>query len=360
MLRLYQSLIRGPMYNTPDFGRFLTAVRRGIPDRVPPCELSVDTEVKELFLGRPIATPRDDVEFWLRAGYDYIVVSTKGQPIPDEVSQEALAYPAGEKTHEHRWAVSGQGAVTNQQAFDAYPWITAAQVDYRAVDELRSLLPDGMRVIANLGPLYSGVWRLMGLEAFSMALVDDPELVAAIYRQVGELCVQIAEANAQKEWVGALWLGDDIAYDKSLLTSPAVFRRYALPYYRRIGEVCRKYNKPLIYHSDGNFLPVIDDLIDVAGISALHPFEPKAMDIRQVKRDYGHRVALVGNVDVDLLSRGTPGAVAARTRELLREIAPGGGYLLGSSNSIPYYVPLANYRAMLDTLARFGEYPISL
>ncbi|MCC7353117.1 MAG: nucleoside 2-deoxyribosyltransferase [Anaerolineae bacterium] len=345
------------MRKTPDFGRFLTALRRGTPDRVPPCELSVDTEVKELFLGRSIASPRDDVEFWLRASYDYIIVSTKGQPIPDEVSQEALAYPAGQRVHEHRWAVSGQGAVTSWQTFASYPWITAAQVDYRAVDDLRSLLPDGMMAVANQGPLYSGVWRLMGMEAFSLALVDNPELGAAVYRQVGELSVQIAETNAQTEWVGALWLGDDIAYDKTLLTSPAIFRRYALPYYQRIGEVCRKYNKPLIYHSDGNVLPVLEDLIEEAGIAALHPIEPKAMDIRQVKREYGQRVALIGNVDVDLLSRGTPDAVAARTRELLREIAPGGGYLLGSSNSIPYYVPLANYRAMLDTLARFGEYP---
>jgi len=122
----------------------------------------------------------------------------------------------------------------------------------------------------------------------------------------------------------------------------------------------RRYGRPLIYHSDGNVLPVVDDLIVEVGISALHPIEPKAMDIRQLKRDYGSRVALMGNVDVDLLSRGTADMVAEQTKELLRDIAPGGGYLLGSSNSIPYYIPLANYRAMLDTLGRFGSYPISL
>jgi uroporphyrinogen decarboxylase len=80
------------------------------------------------------------------------------------------------------------------------------------------------------------------------------------------------------------------------------------------------------------------------------------MDIRRIKQDYGRRVAVIGNVDVDLLSRGTPQAVADRTRELIQEIAPGGGYLLGSSNSIPYYVPLANYRSMLDTLLEHGTY----
>jgi uroporphyrinogen decarboxylase len=190
-----------------------------------------------------------------------------------------------------------------------------------------------MLAITDQGPLFSGAWRLMGLESFSYALVENPGLVAAVFEKVGELSIKIAETNCQKDWVGALWLGDDSAYGETLMTSPKVFRQYALPYYQRIGEVCRRYGKPLIY---------------------------QAMDIRQLKRDYGSRMALIGNVDVDLLSRGTPDMVAARTKELLRDIAPGGGYLLGSSNSITYNVPLENYRAMLDTLERFGSYPLSL
>ena len=348
------------MSKVPDFHRFLTAVMRGIPDRVPQVEIHVDTEIKELFLGHPLATLRDEVGFWVEAGYDYVFVSTKGQPISDRTSRETLLEELSGTVHEHQWAVSGCGQVSSWEAFASYPWITEAEVDYSAVDGLRKLLPEGMLAVSNIGPLYSGVWRLMGLESFSCALNEDPDLISAIYEKVGELCVKILETNAQKEWVGALSFGDDIAYDKTLLTSPAVFRHYALPYYRKIGAIGRRYGKPLIYHSDGNVLPVLDDLIDKAGISALHPIEPKAMDIRQLKRDYGGRVALMGNVDVDLLSRGTPDMVAARTRDLLHDIAPGGGYLLGSSNSIPYYVPLENYRAMLDTLERFGSYPISL
>jgi len=343
---------------TPDFHRFLTAVRGGIPDRVPACELSVDVEVKELFLGHPVATARDDVEFWRSAGYDYVVVSTHGQPIADAVSDHISPDQSGEGRQRsvHRWAISGLGRVATWEAYDAYPWIGAAEVDYGPVDGLADLLPDGMMAVANQGPLYSGVWRLMGLEAFSFALLGDPELIAAVCERVVELSLKIAEANAQRDWVGALWLGDDIAYDRALLSSPAVFRRYALPYYRRIGEICRRYSKLRLYHSDGNVLAVIEDLIEDAGIAALHPIEPRAMDIRRIKQDYGGRVAVIGNVDVDLLSRGTPQAVADRTRELIQEIAPGGGYLLGSSNSIPYYVPLANYRSMLGTLLEHGTY----
>ena len=275
------------MKTEPNFQRFLTAVRRGVPDRVPQAEIHVDTEIKELVLGRPLATLRDEVEFWIAAGYDYVFVSTPGQPIADYTSEETLPNQLKGAVHQHRWAVSGCGQVSSWEAFARYPWITEAEVDYTAVDGLRELLPEGMLAVANQGPLYSGVWRLMGLESFSCALIENPDLIAAIYKQVGELCVRIVETNAQKEWVGAIGLGDDIAYDRTLLTSPAVFRRFALPYYRQIGQICRRYGKPLIYHSDGNVLPVLDDLIEEAGISALHPIEPKAMDIRQLKRDFG-------------------------------------------------------------------------
>jgi uroporphyrinogen decarboxylase len=319
----------------------------------------VDTEVKDLFLGRPIATLRDEVDFWLHAGYDYVIVSTPGQPISDVVTHEPVTCRQSGGTHDHRWAVSGLGDVSTWEKFEAYPWITDAEVNYGPVDGLRDLLPDGMLAIANQGPLFSGAWRLMGLEAFSYALAEAPDLVAAVFEKLGELSIKIAETNCQKEWVGAVWLGDDIAFGTTLMTSPEVFRQHALPYYRRIGEVCRRHDKPLIYHSDGNVLPVIDDLIETVGIAALHPLEPKAMNIRQVKRDYGDCVALIGNVDVDLLSRGTPDMVAAETKQLLRDIAPEGGYLLGSSNSITYYTPLENYRAMLSTLRDFGTYPIS-
>ena len=345
---------------SPDFGRFMTAVRGGTPDRVPAWEVHVDTEIKELFLGRPIRTLRDEVDFWINAGYDYVFVSTKGQPIPDQMSEELVTHQQGQTMHLHQRAVGGQGRVTNWQEFEAYPWITAAEVDYSIIDGLRSLLPDGMLAVANVGPLYSGVWRLMGLEACSFALMELPELIEAIFDRVGGLLVDILETCAQKEWVGALSLGDDIAYDKGLMTSPAVFRHYALPYFRRIGALARRYGKPLVYHSDGNVLPVIEDLIEDVGISALHPIESKAMDIGQMKRDYGSRVALMGNVDVDLLSRGTPDMVIAETKQLLHDIAPGGGYLLGSGNSVTYYVPLENYRAMLATLRQFGFYPIVL
>ena len=92
----------------------------------------------------------------------------------------------------------------------------------------------------------------------------------------------------------------------------------------------------------------------------LQPIEPKAMDIVELKNQVQGKLCLIGNVDVDLLARGTPKQIRQKTRDLLRDVAPGGGYCLGSGNSVPNYVQVENYRAMVETVHEFGSYPITL
>jgi uroporphyrinogen decarboxylase len=85
------------------------------------------------------------------------------------------------------------------------------------------------------------------------------------------------------------------------------------------------------------------------------------MDIVELKRTVGHRIALCGNIDLAYtLTRGTPAEVEAEVRERIRHVAPGGGYVLGSSNSVPEYVPLENFNAMREACFKYGRYPIAL
>jgi uroporphyrinogen decarboxylase len=98
-----------------------------------------------------------------------------------------------------------------------------------------------------------------------------------------------------------------------------------------------------------------------AGVDCFQAVEPKSMDIVAVKREYGGRLALMGNVDLGFtLTRGTAQDVEQAVRHLIKHVAPGGGFLLGSTNSITNYVPLANYRALLASTLKHGRYPISL
>jgi uroporphyrinogen decarboxylase len=85
------------------------------------------------------------------------------------------------------------------------------------------------------------------------------------------------------------------------------------------------------------------------------------MNIEEVKRSYGHQIALIGNLDLGYtLTRGTPQEVRQQVKTLIKQLGPGGGYLMSSANSVTNYVPLENFKAMLEATFEFGRYPISL
>jgi uroporphyrinogen decarboxylase len=84
------------------------------------------------------------------------------------------------------------------------------------------------------------------------------------------------------------------------------------------------------------------------------------MDIRETKQRYGHRLCIIGNVDLNTLGAGTTAEVEAEVKSLLRDIAPGGGYIMSSGNSLAGYLIPENVLAMRDTIRQFGAYPIAV
>jgi len=352
----------------PNFERLRTALLCGQPDRVPLAEIKVEDEVKSAFLGRPFADPadreaylRDEILFATEAGYDYVrVPATVSYPQPKTAHE--YAYASGGKSRSREWAESHAGLITNAEEFEAFPWPAPQEVNYEDLTTAAKMLPPGMKIITGLkgGGIYERVWMLMGFETFCVALRDDPALVTRMFQTVGELFYAVWQRLAEFPQVGAMFLGDDLAYTEGLMVSPQVYRRHLFPWYRLMGEVCRKHDLPWWFHSDGKLWEVIPDLIE-AGVNGLHPIEPKGMDIREVKARYGERLCLMGNIDLGYtLTRGTPAEVEAEVRQRIRDIGPGGGYCVGSSNTVTEYVPVENFRAMVSTALRWGQYPLSL
>ena len=122
---------------------------------------------------------------------------------------------------------------------------------------------------------------------------------------------------------------------------------------KKIGDLARAANKPLVYHTDGTLYDVFDRIIE-CGVDAIHPIEPKAMAIADVKMRYGDKLSLIGNIDVDLLARGTEAEVREQVRRTMEIAGSNGGFCIGSGNSIPEYVKYENYLAMLKASADFG------
>ena len=92
----------------------------------------------------------------------------------------------------------------------------------------------------------------------------------------------------------------------------------------------------------------MDDLISDVRIDAKHSFEDAIEDVTSIKRRYGDRIAILGGIDVDFLCRRSEEEIRDRVTATLDACMPGGGYCLGTGNSVTNYIPLDNYLAMLD------------
>ncbi len=358
----------------PDFSQLRTALLCGQPDYVPPLELFHDIEVKSAFLGRPIQSLADDIEFHYLAGYDYYSVWVTYQQLEEAigarlVKPKTVTASPYEHARERTWSPERNTLIASVAELEEFPWPQpGASLQVSAVGLARLPLREGLREIVRALPAGMGLILctdgiferftkdIMGYETFCYMLADNPELVARMFARVGQLWHAIYTEVAPLPEVKALWLADDIAYGQGLMFAPGVMREHLFPWYRRIGEVASDCDKPLLFHSDGDLRPVLPDLMS-CGIKAIQPIERKGMDIVELKRDYGGRLCLVGNIDLSYtLTLGTPDDVRAEVYERIRTVGPGGGYCVGSSNTVTNYVPLENFRAMLEATFEYGRY----
>jgi len=339
-----------------DIQQLITTLRRGKANYIPIAELGIHPSIKARFLGHPINSLKDEVEFWYQAGYDYVKLQPIADFNPDKLflqDHENITI-SEDGSVKRNWATEGRGLITSWEDFEKYRFPVPSDFDYHNFEQVRNLLPDGMGVVGQYGDIFTMVWELMGFESFSLALFDNPELVQALFDKIGQLVLSMFEHLAQCDVVDVLWYSDDIAYVTGLMMSPQVLRQYFFPWLAKIGDLAHAARKPLIYHTDGLLYPVMEDIIR-CGVDALHPIEPQAMALAEVKSRYGDRLCLIGHVDVDLLTRGTPAEIREIVRQNIEAAAYNGGYIVGSGNSIPEYVRYENYLAMLNAAREFGH-----
>ncbi len=336
----------------PDFAGFLNVIsREAEPNRVPLAELFHDQEIMFAIQGPPSDDSDDgmaawSVAFWRDLGYDYITARTNVQFPRSGLDVADTAVLAREK---RGWANENSGVITSWEEFEGYRWPEVTPESFRTLEATARCLPDGMKVVA-LFPsgVFENTTQLMGFSQFSYALAESPDLVKAIFQRVGETLCALVETTTSMEWVGAQWLNDDLGFRSGTLASPQVIREHVFPYYQRICDTAHRNGRPVFMHSCGKLDRIMDELIDDIGIDAKHSFEHGILPVWEAKRRWGRRVGLLGGVDMDLLARGTEDDVRAYTRRCVEECLPGGGWALGSGNSIANYVPVENFLAMLD------------
>jgi len=196
---------------------------------------------------------------------------------------------------------------------------------------------------------------LRGMDNLLMDFILEPEFAHRLLDRVLETNIRLAQ-NACRAGADIIVLGDDVAANSGPLMSPQLFDEFIAPRMKKIVDAIHAEGAKVIKHTDGNIMKIIDSIINT-GIDGLNPIDPIAgMDIREIKEKYGHKVCLVGNIDCGpLLTFGTPEDVEKTVKETIEIAAPGGGFILTSSNSIHSSVKPENYKAMIEAARKYGN-----
>jgi uroporphyrinogen decarboxylase len=336
--------------------RVMTVLRRGEPDRIPHFEWIIDQKVRHVLC--PGASME---EFTVRMGLDAMLTAPdfKSEQIaPGRFKNEwGIEVEKGEEQHSTvvRAAIRTMADFEQYQPPDAYS-------PYR-FDSLKKLVAryKGKYAIGvHLNDVLSIPRNLMGFGELMMAFGLEPDLVARLAEMSVDLNIELA-GEAARHGADFVFTGDDYSSGQSPFMAPGTFRKLLYPGLKRAVKGFHDHGLPVIKHTDGNIMPLMDMIAD-AGFDCLDPIDPLGkMDMALMKREYGRAFALKGNVNcATTLVNGTAREVVRETLGVIQAAAEGGGLIVSSSNSIHSSVAPLNYLAMLSTIKAYGRYPIRL
>jgi len=195
------------------------------------------------------------------------------------------------------------------------------------------------------------------LAEFCYRLADDPRGLEEEAARRVDVALARAERLKRHGGIDGFALCSDYCFNTGPFLSPVQFSRFVTPYLSQLISGYRDLGFFVIKHTDGNVMPILDQLLE-ARPHAIHSLDPQAgVDIGEVKRLCGHQVCLIGNVDCSLLSTGTDEQIIDAVRYALSQGMPGGGYVFSTSNCIFAGLPLARYELMLDVWRQEGYCP---
>jgi len=336
--------------------RVMCVFRREQPDRIPHFEWILDRKVREA-----ICPGCSMEEFTVRMGLDAILTGPdfkKEQIGPNRYRNEwgAISENTGE---EHGFPVTGPiRTLSDLRTYE--PPDPHAPGRYASLERIVDKYKGTLAVGVHLNDVFSIPRYLMGFTEVLIAFVEQPDLIRGLVEMSVEKNLQMA-AEVAKRGADFVFTGDDYASAGGPFVSPAMFEEFLWPGLKRVVAGFHDVGLPIIKHSDGNIIPILDMILD-SGIDCLDPIDPIAgLDIGEFKKNHGDRIALKGNVDcAHTLTFGTEREVVEETKAVIRKAGEGGGLILSSSNSIHSAVKPGNYLAMWNAIRMYGTYPLDL
>ena len=333
--------------------RVIRALNRQEPDRIPTFEWIINHDIIEKMTGH-----RDEIKFINEMEIDGIMVA-------EDFKKE----PVDSTHYRDEWGIVREtvseypNPVVNPIKSEAdLDKLTVPDPDaeyrYDTIKRVLSEVGDEKAVIIKVRDVFSQPRDLMGFEEFLVSLYTQPDIVKKLVEISVDYNSRVAK-NARELGGEIIVTGDDIAQNSGLLISPEMYREFFYPYYKKLVHRFKEMGYYVIKHTDGDIMEVIEDIIDT-GIDCIDPIDPLAgMDIGLIKKKYGDRVCIKGNIDcVHTLVDKEPEEVIEEVKQCILKASFGGGHIISSSNSIHSGINPINYKTFLDAIKEYGTYPL--
>jgi uroporphyrinogen decarboxylase len=337
---------KGPVRQEPDFSNLEKVLRKQKPSRPTIFEFAVGKHVQELVAGPEIAawpetmpyrSARVALKTFRALGYDYLTLHGSD-----------FHFPADPAAKELTRSLNEGAVITDRASFDRYSWPDPESFDYGVLDVLPREMPEGMKLVAfGPGGVLENVIKLMGFDTLCYVLADDPDLAQQVFDHVGSRLLRHYQLCLQHDAVRAIMGNDDWGFKTQPMLAPETMRRYVVPWHRKIVAAAHDAGRLAFMHSCGQLTELMDDIIDDIRYDGKHSYEDAILPVEETYERYGRRLAVLGGIDVDFICRSTPEDVYRRSKAMLERSADRGGFALGTGNSVPSYVPLENYCALI-------------
>jgi len=316
--------------------RAIAALTLQTPDQVPTFELEFQLE-KEMF-GKELI-PED-----LRP-QNIGKLSAAERDKRLNLLAEDFAYIYGELDYAIIPGPYGIGSVTEQGVSPDLKFL---------IKKVRELTA-GKRMLGYHGDGTYSITDGEGMSEFAYQIADEPEVVRANANRAAENAI-IRNRHLVEAGIEVSLLCSDYCYNSGPFISPAMFEEFIQPYLAKIIEAAKKDGLYTIKHTDGNIMPILNQLVECRP-HALHSIDPMAgVDIKLVKKLVGDKVCLAGNVHCAAMQTGTDEEVIASAEYCLTHGKPGGGYIFCTSN-VPFKgMPPERYQMILDVWKKMRDY----
>jgi hypothetical protein len=295
----------------------------------------------------------------VRTGFEAIIRKKYADPMPaflrfeTDTLEKLDAFAFDDPWDDRRYSAAGDNQIAG--VGDGFARNTPAWIE-----SVRSLHPD-FPVYGSMCEAHEMLWRIIGSENVMLWIGLYPDELGRFVERLGRFCVEATRAQVESAggMLDGMVIWGDVAYKKDCFFSPRYWRKFFMPVVTEMVRVCHDAGIPVIYHGCGNVNRIFEDFIET-GIDAYNPLEAKAgLDVVDLRRRFGHRMAFCGNLDVMVWAEGSMEELTSMVMTKLNA-AKGGGWIVQSDHSVPSNVSGQRYEHVVNLVREHGKYPLRL